>query len=252
MSVQTAIVKPQSGGGTIAPLRNVVLFDELLDRVVSRRKHLPGMGTFYGFSGLGKTFSATYGAQRHRALYVEVGESWTRAYFCKQLLTELGLRPRGTVPDMVGAIIKAMVDLERPLIIDEFDHVIKRGYVETVREIHDRSGAPIVLIGEELMPTKLQEWERFHNRILDQVAAQPTTFDDVGVLARLYVPGVEIATDLLEHVNKVSDGRVRRVIVNLEKVREACLLEGWDVVDLAMWGDRPLFSGAAPSARRVG
>lgn len=252
MSVQTNIVKPHSGGGTIAPLRNVVLFDELLDRVVSRRKHLPGLGVFYGFSGLGKTFSATYGAQRHRALYVEVGESWTKAAFCKALLTELGVRPRGTTADMINAIIAHLVDLERPLIIDEFDHVVARRYVETVREIHDKSGAPIILIGEELMPEKLLEWERFHNRILDHVAAQPTTAEDAAVLARLYVPGVEIGGDLLDHINRKSDGRVRRVIVNLERVRKSALLEGWDAVDMATWGDRPLFSGLPPQARRVG
>lgn len=249
MTVQSHIVNPS---GTIAPLRNVVLFDELLDRVVSRRRHLPGMGTFHGFSGLGKTFSATYGAQRHRALYVEVGESWTKAKFCKALLVELGVPPRGTIADMIDVIIAHLVELERPLIVDEFDHVVARGYVETIREIHDKSGAPIVLIGEELLPTKLLPWERFHNRILDWVPAQPTTAEDVAVLARLYVPGVEIGGDLLDHINKKSDGRVRRVIVNLERVREAALLDGLERVDLRLWGDRPLFSGLPPQARRVG
>lgn len=238
--------------GTFAPLRNVVLFDELLDRVVSRRRHLPGMGTFHGFSGLGKTFSATYGAQRHRALYVEVGESWTKVKFCKALLTELGVPARGTAADMIDVIIAHLVELERPLIVDEFDHVVRRGYVETIREIHDKSGAPIVLIGEELLPTKLLPWERFHNRILDWVPAQPTTAEDVAVLARLYVPGVQIGADLLDHINKRSDGRVRRVIVNLERVREAALLDGLERVDVAVWGDRPLFSGLPPQARRVG
>ena len=33
--------------------------------------------------------------------------------------------------------------------------------------------AAIVLIGEELLPQKLQAWERFHGRILDWVAAEP-------------------------------------------------------------------------------
>lgn len=162
------------------------------------------------------------------------------------------MRPRGTIPEMVKEIVSAMVHLARPLIIDEFDHVVARGYVETVREIHDKSGAPIVLIGEELLPTKLLPWERFHGRILDWVPAQPTTAEDAAVLARLYVPGVEIAADLLDHINRLSEGRVRRVIVNLERVREAALLEGWDRADVAGWGDRPLFSGLPPRARRAG
>lgn len=241
---------PVNRSGTIAPLRNVALFAELLDRVVNRRRHLPGMGTFHGFSGYGKTFSATYGAHLHRALYVEVGESWTKATFCKALLVELGVPPRGTVADMVAAIIAHLVDLERPLIVDEFDHVVNRGYVETVREIHDRSGAPIVLIGEELLPNKLLRWERTHNRILDWVPAQPADAADVGALAGLYVPEVEVRSDLCEALARKSEGRVRRIVVNLERVREVAALEGLESVGLKEWGDRPLWTGQPP-ARRV-
>lgn len=243
--------QPAAVNGTIAPLRNVMLCDELLERLVHRRRGLPGMGCFYGFSGLGKTFSATYGAQRHRALYVEVGESWTKAKFCKALLTELGAPVRGTVADMIDTIISHLVELERPLIIDECDHVIRRNFIETIREIHDKSGAAILLLGEEMMPNKILTWERVHNRIADWVAAQPTTCDDVGVLARLWAPEVEIAPDLLDLINRRSDGRVRRVIVNLDRVREAATLEGWSYVDAATWGGRALFSGMPPQARRA-
>lgn len=236
----------------MAPLRNVLLFDELLDRVVSRRPHLPGLGTFHGFSGLGKSVAARFGAARHRALYLEVGESWTRAKFCRALLTALGEAPHGTVGEMVDRIVARLAALGRPLIIDEFDHVVARRYVETIREIHDKSGAPILLIGEEMLPTKLLPWERFHNRILDWVPAQPTTAEDVRALAALHAPGLALAADLLAHVNARSDGRVRRVVVNLERLREAALLDGVERLDRAGWGDRPLFSGLPPRARRAG
>jgi len=235
--------------GTIAPLRNVALFSELLDRVVGRRRHLPGMGTFHGPSGYGKTFSATYGAHLHRALYVEVGESWTKATFCRALLTELGVPPRGTIADMVATVIAHLVDLERPLIIDEADKVVDRGYIETIREIHDRSGAAIVLIGEELLPNKLLRYERAHNRILDWVPAQPAGADDVAALAGLYTPEIEVRPDLAEHLARRSDGRVRRIVVNLERVREVAALEGLESVGLKEWGDRPLWTGQPPTRR---
>lgn len=238
--------------GTIAPLRNVSLFTELLERVVSRPSHLPGMGVFYGFSGYGKTFSATYGAHKQRAFYVEVGDSWTKAKFCRALLTELGLDARGTIADMIDRIIAALVDNQRPIIIDEFDHVARRNYVETVREIHDKSGAPIVIIGEELLPQALLRWERFHNRILDWVPAQPVDARDVEELVRLYASEIEIAADLRDLILRKSDGRVRRVITNIERVREFAVLEGLERVDREAWGDRPLFSGQPPARRQGG
>lgn len=235
---------------TIAPLNNVALFNELVERVVNRPRHLPGMASFHGFSGYGKTFSATYAANKYRAYYVEVGESWTKAKFCRALLTELGADTRGTIADMVDRIIEHLVINERPVIIDEFDHVVARRYHETIREIHDKTGAPIILIGEELLPNKLATTsERFHNRMLDWVPAQPADADDARALARLYCPGLEIADDLLELITRRSEGRVRRICVNLERVRETAGLEGLERIDLATWGDRPLFSGKPPARR---
>lgn len=236
-------------GSTIAPLRNVMLFTELVQRVVDRPRHLPGMATFHGFSGYGKTFAATYAANRFRAYYVEVGESWTKAKFCKSLMVELGLQPSGTIADMVDAIIGQLVVTDRPIIIDEFDHVVRRRYHETVREIHDKSGAPMVLIGEELLPQLLSTSERFHNRMLDWVPAVPADVDDGVELARLYVPDIEIARDLVETIVRKAEGRVRRIAVNFERVRQVALSEGWSSVDRAAWGDRPLFSGQPPARR---
>ncbi|MCF8483331.1 MAG: ATP-binding protein [Rhodospirillum sp.] len=237
--------------GTTAPLRNVMLFTEAMHKVINRPKHLPGMVTFHGPSGYGKTFSAAFAANKFKAYYLEVGESWTKAKFCKALLIELGInKPKGTVADMIERIIDLLSTSTKPLIIDEFDHVVKRGYVETIREIHDKSRAPIALIGEENLPQMLMAIsERFHNRMLDWFAAQPADAEDTVVLAELHAPEITIAPDLAAHLAEVSHGRVRRICVNIEKVRDEAVTNGWVTVDRATWGERPLFTGAPPSRR---
>jgi len=252
---------------TIAPLNNVALFTELMDRVVNRPRHLPGLGTFHGFSGYGKTFSATYAANTYRALHVEAGASWTLKKFCQSVLRELGfvegrrrrdqhsvqavdVMPK-TIPDMVEQIIEALAIEERPLIIDEFDHVTNWGEksVNVIREILDKSQAAIILIGEEGLPNKLQTWERVHNRVLDWVPAQPASQDDTHILAQLYCPGLHVASDLAGHITALAEGRVRRICVNLERVREFAASSGIDRVDLAAWGDRPFWTGRPPARR---
>lgn len=243
MTYQSTKVKPPVTA-------NTVLFAELMERVQTRHRDLPGLGVFYGWAGLGKTKAAIAAANRACAYYLEVGESWTKAKFCKALLTELGLPPRGTVADMVDAIIVALMDTRRPLIIDEFDHVVRRNYVETIREIHDKSGAPIVLIGEEMLPHKLQQWERFHSRILDWVAAQPCDGTDVASLGKVYAPDVDLSDDMVALILTRTKGITRRVCVNLAKVAETAALEGWSQVDATTWGNRALYTGDAP-ARRV-
>lgn len=235
--------------GDTAPLANVTLFMELAERAASRRRDLPGMAVWYGPSGYGKTKSAVFGANATRAYYVECGMTWTQAKFARALATELGVASQGATGDLVERIIGALRLSKRPLIIDEFDHVVTRKYVELVREIHDQSGAAIILIGEELLPHKLKTWERFHNRVLDWQPAQPCSTVDARALAALFAPGLGVADDLLLKIVTESGGRPRRIAVNLDRLREAAELEGWRQVDLANWGKRPLFSGEPPKVR---
>lgn len=238
-------------GGTIAPLRNVAAFNELVDRTIKRPAHLPGMATFHGFSGFGKTWAAIYATNRHGCRYVEMGQSWTQRKLCSAILAELGMMARGTIADMVDNIVDALATDERPLIIDEADHLVTRGMVELVREIHDKSDVPVVLIGEELLPAKLSKFERIHNRMLDWLPAQPADLSDVRHLAQLYAPEVLIEDDLLQRIADAAQGRIRRICVNLERVRERARVLGAARIDMGLWGEEAFFSGQPPVRRAV-
>lgn len=232
---------------TIAPLKNVALFNELVDRVMHRPAHLPGMATFHGYSGYGKTFSAIYAANKFQAYHVEAGESWSRTKFCDAILQVLGEVPKGTIANKVDTIIEILASDDKPLIIDEFDYIVQKKFVELVREIHDKSQAPIILIGEELLPDKLLEWERFHNRVLDWVPAQPADEADVAHLASLYCPGIHIVDDLIKIVHKVSGGRIRRVCVNLQAISEFCTTRG--MTEISSIPDDVVSTGKPPQRR---
>lgn len=234
---------------TIAPLKNVSAFSELMDRVMNRPAHLPGMATFHGYSGYGKSWSATYAANKYKAICIEAGESWSRGKFCDVLLHELGIQPKGTIANKVDKIIEGLILSGKPVIIDEFDFIVQKRFVELVREIHDNSDCPMILIGEELLPDKLMEWERFHNRVMDWIPAQPADLDDVCHLAKLYCPNVEISQPLLEHILKISQGRVRRVCVNLGHIHEFARTEGAGLVNMNHATSLRLTSGKPPQRR---
>jgi DNA transposition AAA+ family ATPase len=237
--------------GTIAPLRNISLFAEMMARLVNTPDHLTPLGVFYGWSGYGKTKSATYGANKYRALYLEVGASWTLKSFCQAALRELGVKASGTIPAMVEQIIETMATETRPMIIDEFDHVCGWGEksVNVVREILDKSGAPIVLIGEEMLPTRLKRWERFDNRVRSWVAAQPADGNDAVHLARLYSRDVTIAPTLLADMAEQAGGVVRRICHGIETVREFAAVNGLSEVSMADWGNQPYWQ-SRPAVRR--
>lgn len=236
---------------SIAPLKNVTLMNSLVERVMNRAPGLPGMATFHGFSGYGKSSAATYVAAKHRCYHVEVKSVWTQKKLCQSVLRALGIQPVRTVADMVDQIGEELALSGRPLLIDEADYLVQRRMVEVVRDIYESSAAAIILIGEEMLPNKLKAWERVHGRMLDWVAAQPASLSDAKHLTSLYCPGIDIEADLLAKLREASGGSARRICVNLDRVRELARTQGLSSVGLSEWGDKTFHQGMPPHARRV-
>jgi DNA transposition AAA+ family ATPase len=237
---------------SVAPLTNVRAFSSMLDQLTGRNPALPGIGVFHGPSGYGKTVAATQAINAFSAICVEVGYSWTARVLVDRILHELELARTPTVAEGVQAIIQALGEEPRPLIIDEADHLLKKRSIELIREIHDQTGAPVALIGEEMMPAKLARWERVHNRVLVWQPAARATMDDVKLLAAIYCDGVAVDEALLERMLKECSGQVRRICVNLANMREAAMRKGEHEITLRGWGEKTFWTGgAARPARRA-
>ncbi len=227
----------------IAPLRNVVNFDSLMRRLKSAKPELPRIGVMYGHSGRGKTYSATFAANEHEANHVQVGFSWTQRYFCKSVMVELGLikpddQPRMAIPDMVFAIAKQLANSGKILIVDDAQYLERKGIIEIVRDIYEASQAPLVLIGEEGLPDMLKRWERVHNRVLSWVEAKECDEADCKALARIVCDGVEVTADLLNNVRTAVSGCARRIVTNLDRIREFATARSLSSIDAAAYIDR--------------
>jgi DNA transposition AAA+ family ATPase len=235
-------------------LKNVASFMAMTRRLIERDPHLPGIGVCNGFSGYGKTYCSIFAQNKTRAIRVEVGDSWTRRTFAINVLKELGITPatRTPVADMIATAIGELgADPSRPLIVDEADKLVDKGMIEIVRELHEGSGAPVILIGEEKLPAKLLNVERVHNRVLDWMAAQPCDADDTALLAQAFAPKVDISGDLLDAIRAQSAGRARRIVVNVSRVAEFAKNHNLRKIDLARFAGEPLYTGEPPAPRAV-
>lgn len=236
---------------TVAPLRNVVKMTALIQRVVNRSENLPGIAVFYGPSGFGKSMAGVYSALKFHAVTVQVKSVWSRKSLCEAIAREIGLPTKGlNTPDLLERICSSLATSGRPLLIDEADFLVQRKMIEVVRDIYEGSGAPIILIGEETMPQRLNAWERFHGRILDWVQAEEGDMTDLGHLAKLYAPGIELDQDMRKKLLSASNGSIRRICVNLDRVREFATVKGLKRVTVNDWGREPFFTGVAPEIRQ--
>lgn len=234
----------------VLPTRNVTLLMELVSRIKGRTDGLPGMGTFYGPTGWGKSKSVCMCAVTHQAYYVQVKSLWSRKYLLEMILRQMNIDiPRTTAP-MLEAVGGQLAASGRPLIIDEADLLVTKGMIEVVRDIYESSQGTIILVGEENLPQLLARIERMHGRMLDWTAAQPTDIDDARLFAAHLCPGVSVADDLLERILTAARGSARYVCTNLDRVAEFCRLRNLDGITSAGY-EGPLFSGQAPKRREI-
>lgn len=229
-----------------APLANVGLTLAALNGAMTRPSHLPGIVVLYGPSGLGKSTAAVVATVQLRAYYVQAKSSWTRKAVYQSILKVMGVTAGRTVYDMEEQVTAQLAQSQRPLIVDECDHLVNKGIIEVVRDIYEGSGAAILLIGEEYLPGNLARWERIHNRVLEWVPAQYADMDDARALRDLYCVKVRVADDLLAGIHEASKGVARRICVNLERAQQVGLELGLKEIGLEAWGKRPYYEGKAP------
>lgn len=236
----------------VAPLRNVMLLGALIRQVMQRDEGDPGMACFYGFSGYGKSQAALYNTQATGACWVEIKSVWTRKDVTQKICQGLGIPAGRTVADSVEKIAEELAKSGRPLLLDEAHILCTDGMMKLLHDIYESShGASIILIGEELLPQSMKRWERIHNRMLDWVAAQPADQREVGILASLKCPGLSISDEVLEKVLHESKAVARRIVSNLNKIKDYARTEGKTEITAADIKAIHWVDGQAPSARRI-
>lgn len=246
----TGKLKTNSVGGEIAPTGNVALMHQTMEALTKRAPGLPGIGAFYAPSGYGKSFAAAYAAHPSgfNGVYVECHVYDTMKSLVESIAKALGLNVKGTIAAQMGYIIEALALSNRPLILDEGDVLVDTNRLELVRNLHDASGAAVLIIGEQDLPAKLKRHERFDNRVLIWQPAVRCTVGDLDLLAKQYCPSIAIAAELKKRVLAETDGVTRRVVTNLVNIKRWCDAKG--VKDAPADADVQLYTGMAPGRGR--
>lgn len=238
-----------SGTANIAALD---LVSTALERIKSRRAGSPRIGVIYAPAGWGKSFCTNVIANQERGYYVQMKSAWRGKTLLEKILVEMGVAISGktTIPKLLDAVCAQLSNSQRILIIDEFDHCTKSdALVELVRDIYEGSQSAILLAGEEGLPSKLEEWERFHSRCWWS-PIPPVSMEDFAKLAPIYCPDVAIGDDIADYLMASPKVSVRRVCVNLMLLHDHCMTMGVKRVSLADVDEQSFFyTGRSPERR---
>lgn len=231
---------------TVVTTKNIGRLVEASQALLTRTPGTPGIGLIFGKSGLGKTTATAWFVCQCDGVYVRALSTWTPASMLQAILKELDMSPvRNRCASMVVQIAEALRVTGRPVFIDEFDYIIEdKKMTETLRDIHDISMIPIILIGMEGAKRKVQLREQFVNRIAQFVEFKPTDYEDCKRLATELCE-VEVEEELLKKLFVDSKGVVRLIVIGLDAIERRAKTLGVQRIGSKEWGRSEFFLSEA-------
>lgn len=236
---------------SIVPVKNVSRLKDAADHLTHRAIGMPGIGLVWGETGAGKTTAATWLFNRTNGVYVRALSLWTPSAMLGSIARELDLHVGGSCAAMVEAIVERLAMTGRPLFVDEADYLIeKKNLVETLRDIHDLSTVPLILIGMGDIKSKLGRRPQLQGRIAQEVHFGAAELDDAHALAARLLEGVHVDDDLVEWLHAESKGSIRNLVVGLARIEQEAQAQGLAQIGIEEWpAGKGLFTGHDAGSR---
>lgn len=227
------------------PTKNIAQLSTASKALTGRAQGSPGIGVIEGDAGLGKSTAVAWLSNQAPSIYVRAIALWTPSAMLSDICRELRVIPGGSCATQVGRIVEAMSLGGQTLYLDEADYIVRQTrLVETLRDLHDLTTRPVVLIGESGIVGRLSGLKRFTSRIAQQVIFRPLDAEDTALIARDCCQ-VEIQPDLLAKIHADTRGNTRLIVVSLARVEQMARARGLSSIGAADVGRAELFSGGA-------
>ena len=237
----------------VALVKNIGRLSEASDALLTRAPGTPGIGLIFGKSGLGKTTATAWFVNQCNGVYVRALSTWTPGSMLQSILRELDVAPtRLRAASMVTQIADILRVTGRPLFLDEFDYIVEdKKMTETLRDIHDISSVPIVLVGMDGVQQKVQLRDQFVNRIAQWVEFKPADLEDSQLLSESLCE-VTIKADLLHKLFDASKGVIRLIVIGLDAIERRAKTLGVSEIGLEQWGKADFFLSGSPKDKKRG
>ena len=169
--------------------QNVKNFIGLVENLINKPKNIPKMALVYGEPGLGKSQTALWLACKYDGIYLRASNLMTGRWLLEEMVKELDEIPRFLTSDNFNIVVKKLKQNPQVIFIDEMDYLMNNyKTIETLRDIHDETGCPIIFIGMSLAHRKLERYKHLYDRF-----SEILKFETFGVI------------DLLQIINQLSE-----------------------------------------------
>ena len=190
---------------------NVKNFIGLVENLINKPKNIPKMGLIYGEPGLGKSQTALWLACKYDGIYLRASNLMTGRWLLEEIVKELDEIPRFLSSDNYNLVVKKLKQNPQIIFIDEIDYLMNNyKTIETLRDIHDETGCPIIFIGMGLAHRKLERYKHLYDRFSEILKFESFRVNDLSqIIGQL--SEIPFTPDSIEYIH-TKYNRFRQIV----------------------------------------
>ena len=150
-----------------------------MDNLQKAPSNFSKMALVYGAFGLGKSQTIMWWVTNNDAIYVRCNHNISPRWLLSEIVKELDEVPCYTSQRLFEQIEEKLKYNPKILVVDEIDYLFSNKHtIETLRDIHDKLGIPVLLVGMELADKKLQKYGHINDRIFAKLKFEKLPKED--------------------------------------------------------------------------
>lgn len=209
--------------------KNVKRFVSLMDELQKLPPNIPKFALVYGEHGLGKSQTIQWWADKNDSVYVRATKGMTSRWLLSEIAEELGETPYWHTQETFCLVENNLRQNPKIIIIDEIDYLIDKNSIETLRDLHDRTNSPIVLVGMGLADKKLARFPHLCDRFYKTLKFESFNHDDIAdILSQL--SDLNFTDDAIYYL-ATRTNQFRQLVKLVNKIEKLSLTNQIDTLD---------------------
>lgn len=197
--------------------QNVKNFIGLVENLINKPQNIPKIGLVYGEPGLGKSQTALWLACKYDGIYLRASNLMTGRWLLEEMVKELDEIPRFLTSNNFNIVVKKLKNNPQVIFIDEIDYLMNNyKTIETLRDIHDETGCPIIFIGMSLVHRKLERYKHLYDRFSEIIKFETFGVNDIGLIIN-QLSEITFTPETIEYIH-TKYNRFRQIVQLINKM----------------------------------
>lgn len=202
--------------------KNVKKFVALMEEVKQLPANIPKIVLVFGEYGLGKSETIKWWTFKNDCIYVRANQGMSSRWLLSEIAEELGEEAFWHIKDTFNLVEQKLKQNPKPLIIDEVDYLVPNNVIEILRDLHDRTMCPMILVGMINIDKKLSRYPHLKDRIYKAFKFEPYNKQDIKqILSEL--SEIQITNDGLEYL-ATRHNQFRQIVKLINKIEKFAII----------------------------